>query len=208
MNTCHQGEIFMHFALQSAIFEIQGCGKSEKHRMTSDWLWTLNCQKYTVFTECLPQRHKFLSVFFYDLLFSRSKPVKIQKSTERPWIVLEHLTVKSTLILNTYCFSIRFALWTALFDIQGCRKNQKCTKWPQTDLKQLLPKVSCIHLCTLNTWPMRPNIGPFHSTSRRFRDTSLSKIKWTQTDLEHLTVKSTLYTLKAWPKFSSISFYY
>ena len=46
-------QISLHFALRPAIFEIQDCWKSEiseMFRMTSDWLWNLNSQKYLVCT--------------------------------------------------------------------------------------------------------------------------------------------------------------
>ncbi len=32
------------------------------HRMTPNWTWTLNSQKYTVYTEYLPLRHKVYSI--------------------------------------------------------------------------------------------------------------------------------------------------
>ena len=36
-----EAQIFIRFALWSAVSEIQGCQKSEMHRMTPNWTWTL-----------------------------------------------------------------------------------------------------------------------------------------------------------------------
>ncbi len=44
-NCCHvvyvtltpESQIIVCYALQPGVFEIQGCQKSETHRMTSDW---------------------------------------------------------------------------------------------------------------------------------------------------------------------------
>ena len=78
-------------------------------------------------------------------------------------------------------------------------ENQKCTEWPQTELEHLAVKST---LCTLNTYPWGPNFGPFCSTISCFRDTNMYKIgenrkctEWPQTELKHVRVKSTLYTL-------------
>ncbi len=38
VSTYPRGRILVHFAITPAIFEIQGCRKSEMHRMTSEWL--------------------------------------------------------------------------------------------------------------------------------------------------------------------------
>ncbi len=56
---------------------------------------------------------------------------------------------------------------------------------------------------TLNTYRRGPNVGPFRSTTSCFPDTRSSKIANAPNDpkneLEHLTVKSTLYALNAYP---------
>ncbi len=46
-------QIFVRFALRLTISEIQGRQKSEKHRVTPNWTWTLICnsQKYPVYTK-------------------------------------------------------------------------------------------------------------------------------------------------------------
>ena len=53
-------------------------------------------------------------------------------------------------------------------------ENQKCTIWPQNDLKHLSVKST---LCTPNIHPRGPNFNPFRSASSYFRDTGLSKTK-------------------------------
>ncbi len=40
----------------------RGRRKSEMHRMTPNWIWTLNSQKFSICTKWLPLRSKFLSV--------------------------------------------------------------------------------------------------------------------------------------------------
>ena len=53
----------------TAVFQIQDCQKSEMHRMTSDWLWTLNGKKYPVCNKYLPLRPKFWSALLYGQPF-------------------------------------------------------------------------------------------------------------------------------------------
>ena len=45
---------------------VQGHQKSEKQRMTPNWTWTLNIQKYSIYTKYLPMRPRFWSVSLYD----------------------------------------------------------------------------------------------------------------------------------------------
>ena len=47
-------KMFVRFALRPAVFKIQGWWKSEiseMYRMSSDWLWSLNSQKYLMYTK-------------------------------------------------------------------------------------------------------------------------------------------------------------
>ncbi len=82
-------------------------------------------------------------------------------------------------------------------------ENQKCTEWPQTELEDLTVKGT---LYTLSTYPWGPNCGPFRSTISRFRDNIYTVgenrkcTEWLQTELEDLTVKSTLCTLILTPE--------
>ena len=128
------------------------------HRLTPNWTWTLNSQKYLMYTEHLPLRPRFWSISLYDQPFPRYKLYKVGK-------------------------------------------NRKCNDWPQINLQHLTVKST---LYTLKTYPRGPNFHPFCSTTSRFWDTRLSKIRNAPsgaklTDLEHLTVKSTLYTLNIYP---------
>ncbi len=61
LNAYPRGPNFHLFALHLGILEIQCCRKSEMHWMTSDWLWTLNCQKWLGYINYLALRPKFHS---------------------------------------------------------------------------------------------------------------------------------------------------
>ncbi len=56
----------------------------------------------------------------------------------------------------------------------------------------------------MNTYPRGPNFTPFRPATSRFRDTGLSKkqncTQWTQNDLKHLSLNSTLCTLFTHPE--------
>ncbi len=94
--------------------------KSEMHRMTPNWTWTLNSQKYSMYTKYLPLRPKFWSVSLYDQLFLRHNMYKIgenRKSTEWLQTDLEHLTVKRTLYIYTKYLTVRLKFWSiSLYD--------------------------------------------------------------------------------------------
>ncbi len=68
LNTYPRGPNFAPFR---STIKIQGCRKSETHRMTPTWTWTLNSQKYSVYTKYLPMRRKFCSVSLFDQRFQR-----------------------------------------------------------------------------------------------------------------------------------------
>ncbi len=54
LTTTTPAQILFQFALPLALFEIQGWRKSEKsemYPMTSEWPWTLNSQKYHVYSK-------------------------------------------------------------------------------------------------------------------------------------------------------------
>ncbi len=61
--------ISLSFALRRAIFQIKGCQKSEMHRITADWPWTLNCQKYLVYIEYLAPKAQISLCFARRWLF-------------------------------------------------------------------------------------------------------------------------------------------
>ncbi len=121
---------FVCFALWLAVSKIQGCQISEMHRVTPNWTWTLNSQKYLMYTEHLPLRPRFWSISLYDQPFPRYKLYKVGK-------------------------------------------NRKCNDWPQINLQHLTVKST---LYTLKTYPRGPNVRPFRSTISHFRDTRSRKI--------------------------------
>ncbi len=51
------------------------------YRLTSDWVWNLNSQKYLIYTKQLPLRPKFWFVLLYNRRFSRFKVVENWKCT-------------------------------------------------------------------------------------------------------------------------------
>ena len=83
-------------------------------------------------------------------------------------------------------------------------ENRKCTEWPQTELEHLTVKITP---CTLNTYPWGPILVRFalrvfvseiqyvYKVGENWKGT-----EWSQIELEHLTVKSTLYTLCTYPR--------
>ncbi len=90
-----------------------------------------------------------------------------------------------------------FVLWPTIFDIQGDWKLAM-HRMTHNDLKNLTVKNA---LYTLDIHPWGPNFTRFWSMTSNFRDMEgrLSKIAMhpmTQNDLNHLTVKSAVYTLK------------
>ena len=67
--------MLVRFALWLAVSEIQhvqGPQKSETHRMTPNWTWTLNNQKYPTYTKYLPLRSKLWSILLYNQRFSKN----------------------------------------------------------------------------------------------------------------------------------------
>ena len=113
---------FASFALRPTVVEIQGCPKSEMHRMTSEWPWTLNSQRYHLYSKYERLKPTFWSVSLYAHPFSRYK-------------------------------------------VDENRKYRKCTAWPQTDPEHLTVKSTTY---TLSAYPRGPNFGPFRSMTSPF----------------------------------------
>ena len=91
-------------------------------------------------------------------------------------------------------------LYNQLFWRYKVVENQKCTKWPQTDLEHLTVKSI---LYALNTYTRSPNFHPFCCTTNHYRDTRLQKIRNALNDLRMAlkpNFKSTLYTLVSYPR--------
>ncbi len=95
-------QILLHFGLRPAVFEIQGCRKSEctEWPQTDPKGLTVKSTQYTLNT--YPPRPKFSSVSLY-IRFSRYNTAENRKCTEWLQNYIEHLIVKRTLYtLHTY----------------------------------------------------------------------------------------------------------
>ncbi len=95
-----EAHIVVRFALRLTVSEIKHvqCHQiSEMHQMTSNCTWTVNSQKYSIYTAYLPPRPTFSSILLYDQPFPRYKVAKNRKCTECTQTELEHLIVKSIL---------------------------------------------------------------------------------------------------------------
>ncbi len=66
------------FRSTTVVFEIQGCRKSEMHRINSDRPWAFNSWKYPVYTLYLPLRLQYSYILLYGHLFA------IQGCEKRP----------------------------------------------------------------------------------------------------------------------------
>ncbi len=141
----------------------------------------------------LPLRPKFWSISLYNHLFSRYKVAENRKCTEWPTKYLSLSTEAQILV--------RFALKLAVSEIhvQGWWKSEMhrmSPKWTWTlNSQKWSTKV-------LVTYPWGLNFPPFCSRICGFQDTRSPKIRMhqmTPTELEHLTVKNTLYTLNTYP---------
>ena len=155
-----------------------------------------------MYSKCLPLKAKFLVRFaLWPVIFEIQACWK-SKCTEWPQNDLEHIRVKSTMhIESTYSRGTNlcsFALQSAFFEIQDYRKSNKLemhrmtSEWPwkvkgtkyRTYTKYLPPRSK--------VWPASLYDQPFS----RYNFVEYEKYtEWPQKDVEHLAVKSTLYTL-------------
>ncbi len=94
---------FGSFWSTTSRFEMHGC-QNRNDRITQEWSWTLNGQKYPVYKRNLPPpppKHtppvQIWSVSLYAQPFSKYKIVENRKCTEWPQNDLGHLAVKITL---------------------------------------------------------------------------------------------------------------
>ena len=140
---------------------------------------------------------KFWSVSLYD-------HCKNQKCTEWPKTELDPLSVKKTTlyILNIFPRGpnfVRFTLQLGVSKIQGREKSE---------IHRMIPNWTWIHnnqkyLYTLNTHSRGANIWSVSLYDERFSRYKVAEnqkcTEWPQTELEHLIVKSTLYTLNTHP---------
>ena len=100
------------FALRTLVFEIQGCRKSEMHRMTPNWTSILNNQKYFIYTKYLPPEAQMLVRFALRSAVFKIQDRRKPEMHQMAQTEFEHLTVKGTLYtLNTYPWSPHFSLF-------------------------------------------------------------------------------------------------
>ena len=145
--------------------------------MTPNWTWTLNSQNYSIYNEYLPQKPKFWRVSLYDKLLPRNK-VKNGKSSEWPQIELVHFAVKNIkYTLNTYPTG------------PSCGPFRSPKQWQVLCMHERFSSEAKI----LVLFALRPLF--FKTQGRRKSEMH----RMTPTELEHLTVKSTLYTLNTCP---------
>ncbi len=157
-----EDQILVRFAYEPAVFEIQGCCKSEMRHMTL----RLNVKVF-IYTKYLPPpRHKFgqfcsTTNHFWDASLS-----KIGNSPNDFRMTFEHWTVKGTRTLHTgsaprEVHTQRSKFYsTSLYDQPFLRyktwKIEKCTEWPQIDLEHLTVKKYPIYI----KHPWGPNLCP------------------------------------------------
>ncbi len=127
-----KAQISLSFNLRRAVFKIQGCRKSEMHWMTVERPQALNCQKYPVYTEYLPPNFTlFCSMTSY---FRDTGLLKIGNAPND----LKHLEVSKVPCIQWIHapeaqISLRFALRSGVFEIQGCQKlemHPMTPEWP------------------------------------------------------------------------------
>ena len=146
------------------------------HRVTPNWTWTLNSQKYSIYTKDLPQRPKFWVRFTLCVAVSE---IQCQQNME-----MHRMTPNWTWTFDSQKYTVYMTylplgpkFWSVfLYDLPFPRCNmnkvgekRKCTEWPQTELEHLTVKST---LYTLNTYLWGSNFGPIRSTISLFRDTT------------------------------------
>ena len=118
------------------------------------------------------------------------------------------MTPKWTWTLNSQDYStytkylpqtslLTFGLYCSMTSSYKVVKNRNCTEQSHIELENLTIK-SILYTCTINTYTRGPTFGPFHYMKWQLSKYKVAKnlncTKWPQTELEHLAVKSTLYT--------------
>ncbi len=114
-------QILIRFDLRLAVSKIQhvqGRWKSEMHRMNQNWNWTLNSQKFSIYTKIHTPEAQALVRFTLRLATFRDTTctwsAKRSGCTEWPQTELEHLTVKS---VYTKDLPMRSKFWSvSLYD--------------------------------------------------------------------------------------------
>ncbi len=80
-----EAQILVRFAIRLAVSKIQHLQsqwKLEIHRMTPNWTWRLNSQKYSIYTKCLPHEAQILDCFTLRLAISEIQHVQDWRKSE------------------------------------------------------------------------------------------------------------------------------
>ena len=96
--------------------------------MTTNWTWTLNSQKYPVYTKYLPQRPKFALCHFTNCCFQDISSPKIRNILNDPKLSLNtqqlQLHYIHWILTPGAQIVVRFAPQLAVSKIQGCQKSE------------------------------------------------------------------------------------
>ncbi len=76
LNIYQWGPNLFQFAVRPSVLDMKGCRKSQMHQMTSQWHWTLHCQRYSVyayswraiFCQLCPTTNHFIAKFLFIFL--------------------------------------------------------------------------------------------------------------------------------------------
>ena len=116
--------IFVRFTLWSDIFEIQCWWKSEVHKRSLEWPWTLNSQKYPLSINYIPPGPTFCS------MTSCCQDTRLSK-IEKMWKALnysnsprrangENTLHRHKLLASEAQILVRFALRPSVFNLVHC----------------------------------------------------------------------------------------
>ena len=126
------------------------------YRMTSEWLWTLNGQKYPTYSEY----HQSPNLCLFYCMTSCFRDTRLLKI--RHWKCIE---AKSILYISS--------IYTAKAQIFMSVSLYNSLLRPQTDLWNLNSQSTSY---TLSRFTRGPNVSSFCSMTSRFRDIGLAKI--------------------------------
>ena len=146
-----EDQILVHFTLWRAVFEIQGCRKSENlemHRLTLDWPWILNGQKYLIYIVFTLRRPKLCLFRYKTSLFRNKRWLKIGNIGNVPitWDLLWSLDSHKYHI-HVYTKSVpQMPKCECVFlsgqpflrnKVDENQKYRKCIEWPYLELALL-----------------------------------------------------------------------
>ena len=134
---------------------VQSRWRSERHRMTPNWMWTLNSQStlYTLNTyRGGPNFGPFRSTVSRFLDTTCIWLAKIGNAPNDPKVNTWPSNVRciNQILTHEVQILVRFALRLAFFSEIHGRQKRQCTEWPQTELEHRTVKST---LYVSNTYP-------------------------------------------------------